>query len=93
VTRRSGELRFGLTGLSHGIAARHARRMPEAHFNDWIAERYEILWPELFDRAVVDPTVDFLARLAGAGPALELGIGYRPDCVAAQPARRSGAWD
>ena len=26
-------------------------------------------------RAVVDPTVDFLARLAGMGPALELGIG------------------
>jgi Methyltransferase domain len=24
---------------------------------------------------VVDPTVDFLARLTGAGPALELGIG------------------
>jgi methylase of polypeptide subunit release factors len=49
--------------------------MPETHFNDWIAERYEVLGPELFDRAVVDPAVAFLARLAGAGPALELGIG------------------
>jgi Methyltransferase domain len=49
--------------------------MPDTHFDEWIAERYEILWPELFDRAVVDPTVDFLAQLAGAGPALELGIG------------------
>jgi hypothetical protein len=42
--------------------------MPETHFDDWIAERYETLWPELFDRAVVDPTVNFLAQLAGAGP-------------------------
>jgi Methyltransferase domain len=31
--------------------------------------------PELFDPAVVDPAVDFLAELAGTGPALELGIG------------------
>jgi Methyltransferase domain len=49
--------------------------MPETPFDDWIAERYEVLWPELFDPAVVDPTVDFLAQLASAGPALELGIG------------------
>ena len=33
------------------------------------------LWPELFDPAVLDPAVDFLADLACAGPALELGIG------------------
>jgi methyltransferase family protein len=49
--------------------------MPETHFDDWVAARYERLWPELFDPAVVDPAVDFLADLAGAGPALELGIG------------------
>jgi len=49
--------------------------MPESHFDEWIARRYEILWPELFDPAVVDPVVDFLAHLAGTGPALELGIG------------------
>ena len=29
----------------------------------------------MFDPAVVDPVVDFLAELAGDGPALELGIG------------------
>jgi SAM-dependent methyltransferase len=29
----------------------------------------------MFDPAVVNPTVDFLAQLAGDGPALELGIG------------------
>jgi len=49
--------------------------MPETHFDDWIAERYEILWPELFDRTMVDSTADFFAYLAGAGPALEFGIG------------------
>jgi SAM-dependent methyltransferase len=50
-------------------------RVPETHFDEWIAQRYETLWPELFDAAVVDPAVSFLAGLAGTGPALELGIG------------------
>lgn len=49
--------------------------MPDALFDAWIAERYEVLWPELFDPAVVDPVVSFLAELAGTGAALELGIG------------------
>jgi SAM-dependent methyltransferase len=49
--------------------------MPESHFDEWIAARYETLWPELFDPAVVDPAVSFLAELAAAGPALEFGIG------------------
>ena len=49
--------------------------MPETHFNEWIATRYAVLWPELFDPAVIDPTVDFLAGVAAGGPALELGIG------------------
>jgi SAM-dependent methyltransferase len=44
-------------------------------FDDWVAQRYERLWPELFDPAAVDPAVDFLADLAEAGSALELGIG------------------
>ena len=50
-------------------------RMIDAPFDAWIAQRYETLWPELFDPAVVDPTVSFLVELAGTGPALELGIG------------------
>jgi SAM-dependent methyltransferase len=50
-------------------------RMPETHFDEWIATRYAALWPELFDPAVIDPTVDFLAELAAGGSALELGIG------------------
>jgi hypothetical protein len=33
------------------------------------------LWPELFDPAVVDPAVDFLADPARGGPALEMGVG------------------
>jgi len=49
--------------------------MPETHFDEWIAARYETLWPELFDPAVVDPAVSFLADLAATGPALEFGIG------------------
>ena len=34
-------------------------------FDEWIAARYERLWPELFDPAVIDPAVDVLAELAG----------------------------
>jgi hypothetical protein len=47
----------------------------ETYFDQWIARHYASLWPELFDPVVLDPTVDFLADLAGAGPALEFGIG------------------
>jgi hypothetical protein len=42
--------------------------MPETHFDEWVATRYETLWPELFDPAVVDPAVSFLAELAATGP-------------------------
>ena len=44
-------------------------------FDEWVAQRYEQLWPELFDPAVLGPAVDFLAELAAGGSALELGIG------------------
>jgi SAM-dependent methyltransferase len=49
--------------------------MPETHFDEWTATRYASLWPELFDPAVIDPTVNFLAALAAGDSALELGIG------------------
>jgi SAM-dependent methyltransferase len=49
--------------------------MGQTEFDSWIAGRYERLWPELFDPAVLDPAVDLLAELAGAGPALEFGVG------------------
>ena len=40
-----------------------------------MAERYDTRWANLFEPAVVDPAVSFLADLAGSGAALELGIG------------------
>jgi SAM-dependent methyltransferase len=49
--------------------------MPEDHFGEHVAERYDADEAEMFDPAVVEPAVAFLAELAGDGPALELGIG------------------
>ena len=39
------------------------------------AERYDESAAEKFAPEVLEPAVDFLARLAGSGPALELAIG------------------
>jgi SAM-dependent methyltransferase len=49
--------------------------MPEDHFGEPVAARYDESSAEMFEPAVVDPVVDFLADLAGQGAALELGIG------------------
>ncbi|HEV3497451.1 MAG TPA: class I SAM-dependent methyltransferase [Actinomycetes bacterium] len=49
--------------------------MPTDHFGERVAARYDESAADMFDPAVVDPTVDFLAGLAGDGAALELGIG------------------
>jgi SAM-dependent methyltransferase len=49
--------------------------MAELNFDARIAKRYEDLWPDLFEPAVVDPAVNFLAERAGTGDVLELGIG------------------
>ena len=49
--------------------------MPETRFDEWIAAHYATLWPELFDPALLVPTVDFLTTLAGGGPCLEFGAG------------------
>jgi SAM-dependent methyltransferase len=49
--------------------------MPQDYFGERITQTYEAKWPELFDPAVIDPAVGFLADLAGSGAALELGIG------------------
>ena len=49
--------------------------MPRDHFGERVAERYDESAADMFDPAVVDPVVDFLAELAGGGAALELGIG------------------
>jgi SAM-dependent methyltransferase len=45
------------------------------YFDERVAARYDEAAAELFDAAVVDPAVGFLAELAGSGRALELGIG------------------
>jgi SAM-dependent methyltransferase len=49
--------------------------MPEDHFGERVAQRYDESAADMFEPAVVDPVVDFLADLAGDGAALELGIG------------------
>ncbi len=49
--------------------------MPQDHFGEPVAARYDELSADMFDPAVVEPVVDFLAELAGDGAALELGIG------------------
>jgi SAM-dependent methyltransferase len=49
--------------------------MAEDHFGERVAERYDASASDMFEPAVVDPVVDFLAELAGRGAALELGIG------------------
>ena len=49
--------------------------MPKNYFDERIAKSYEAKWPEIFEPAVVDATVSFLADLAGSGAALELGVG------------------
>jgi SAM-dependent methyltransferase len=49
--------------------------MQPNYFDQRIAATYEAKWPHLFDPAVLDPAVSFLAELAVSGTALELGIG------------------
>lgn len=57
------------------MIAGHNAPVPTNYFDERIAKDYEAKWPELFERAAIDPVVDFLADLAGPGAALELGIG------------------
>jgi SAM-dependent methyltransferase len=45
------------------------------YFGKDVADRYDESAADMFDPTVVEPTVEFLAGLAGGGPALELGIG------------------
>jgi len=49
--------------------------VPEDHFGEDVAPRYDERSAEMFGAEVVDPVVDLLAELAGDGAALELGIG------------------
>ncbi len=49
--------------------------MPKDYFGERVAVRYDESAADMFEPAVVDPIVDFLADLAGDGAALELGVG------------------
>ena len=49
--------------------------MPEDHFGEAVAARYDETSADMFEPEAVEPVVDLLAGLAGDGPALELGIG------------------
>ena len=49
--------------------------MPEDHFGESVAARYDESSPEMFTPEAVGPVVDLLEELAGGGAALELGIG------------------
>lgn len=44
-------------------------------FGEHVADLYDASSDRMFEPAVVEPTVDFLAALAGDGRALEFGIG------------------
>jgi SAM-dependent methyltransferase len=48
---------------------------PDGYFGEPVAATYDETSDEMFAPEVVNPTVDFLAELAGNGRALELGIG------------------
>ena len=49
--------------------------MPEDHFGEHVAARFDERYAHKATPAVVYPIVDFVAELAGAGAALELGVG------------------
>jgi SAM-dependent methyltransferase len=49
--------------------------VPENHFGEHVAARYDESAADMFEPDAVGPVVDFLAELAGDGAALELGIG------------------
>jgi len=53
----------------------HNGPVPKDYFDERIAKSFEAKWPEIFEPAVVDAAVSFLAGLAGSGAALELGVG------------------
>ena len=73
--------RIGLAPGARRAKAAHAPEacktlpVPQDYFGERVAERYDELSAEMFDPAVVEPSVAFLAELAGHGGALEFGIG------------------
>ena len=49
--------------------------MPDDHFGERVADRFDERYAHKASPAVVDPIVAFLVDLAGGGAALELGVG------------------
>jgi hypothetical protein len=49
--------------------------VPDIHFDERIAARYDAMSADMFEPAVLEPAVRFLADLAGGGAALEFGVG------------------
>ena len=49
--------------------------MAETHFDEWVAQNYRRLWPELFEPDLLDAAVELLGDLSGNDPVLEFGIG------------------
>ena len=47
----------------------------DGYFDERVAARYDESSAEMFSAEAIDPTVDFLAALAGDGPALEFAVG------------------
>ena len=47
----------------------------DGYFDERVAARYDESSAEMFSAEAIDPTVDFLADLAGDGPALEFAVG------------------
>jgi SAM-dependent methyltransferase len=63
------------TGRREGRSSAFGTPISEDYFAGRVAERYDETSAEMFAPEAVEPVVDFLADLAGSGPALELGIG------------------
>jgi len=72
---RRGSSGPGLNGWCPQQHCGQSLPVPTVYFDEPVAERYDADFADMFQLAVVDPAASFLARLAGDGRALELGIG------------------
>src|SRR5437868_7247735 len=59
----------------HAVTPCHSASVAKVYFDERIARDYDTTSADMFEPAVVDAAVSFLADLAGDGAALELGIG------------------
>jgi SAM-dependent methyltransferase len=73
VRRRAEDLNW-LFGVTSGAFLRECA-VPKIQFDERIAAGYDSTSTEMYAPEVLEPAVAFLAGAAGAGPALELGIG------------------